>query len=65
MAAGAPTTMRVRCVMLRNYRAPDGRTYQYEDGTQPDDFVEVKAAPQPKNKARTAAIKARRAKKNA
>ena len=53
--------------MLRNYRAPDGRTYQYEEGTQPDGFVEVeaKAAPQPKNKARTAAIKARRAKKNA
>lgn len=53
--------------MLRNYRAPNGRTYQYDEGTQPDGYVEVEAeqskakAAQPKTKARRAPNKARRA----
>ena len=53
--------------MLRIYRAPNGHTYQYEEGEQPDGFVladEPKAAepepkPKPARKARTAANKAR------
>ena len=27
--------------MLRIYRAPNGGTYQYEEGEQPDGYVEV------------------------
>ena len=49
--------------MLRIYRAPNGRTYQYEEGTQPADHAPVedekpKAAP----KRRTAQNKRRTAK---
>ena len=39
--------------MLCIYKAPDGRTYQYERGTQPAGYVEVKAK-QPANKQRRA-----------
>ena len=48
--------------MLRIYRAPDGRTYQYEEGAQPEGFVAV-AADKPKaspRKSRTPANKARK-----
>lgn len=38
--------------MLKIYESPGGLTYQYEDGEQPEGFVEVKAAPKPRNKAR-------------
>lgn len=31
--------------MLRIYRAPDGRTYRYEEGRQPAGYVEAKARP--------------------
>lgn len=37
--------------MLKIYRAPNGTTWQYEQGTQPAGYVEVKAK-QPANKAR-------------
>lgn len=44
--------------MLRIYRAPDGRTYQYDEGTQPEGYVEdvpeVKSKPKPSTKARKA-----------
>ena len=39
--------------MLKIYRAPDGTTWQYEQGKQPQDYVEVKAK-QPANKQRRA-----------
>ena len=45
--------------MLRIYKAPDGRTYQYEQGEQPVGYVEVKARKAPVNKARVARNKAR------
>jgi len=52
--------------MLRIYRAPNGRTYQYEEGTQPAGLepVDAPAKPQPKrrattNKRRTAQDKAK------
>lgn len=49
--------------MLRIYAAPNGRTYQYEEGTQPEGYT--LAATQPKGaetpaKARTARNKARK-----
>lgn len=50
--------------MLRIYRAPNGHTYQYEEGEQPDGFVladEPKAAPKKTpTKRRTTANKARK-----
>lgn len=53
--------------MLRIYRAPNGATYQYEEGRQPDgyelaDEQPAGAEPEPKKparKARTTANKAR------
>ena len=49
--------------MLRIYAAPNGRTYQYEEGEQPEGYVlaEAKAA-KPANKAKAPANKARKAK---
>ena len=48
--------------MLRIYRAPNGRTYQYEEGEQPEDHVLVEPPkPEPKAKARTTRNKARKA----
>lgn len=50
--------------MLRIYRAPNGSTYQYEEGEQPEDYVladEPKAAPKKTPiKQRTTANKARK-----
>ena len=48
--------------MLRIYLAPNGRTYQYDEGTQPANHVLVEE-PKPKAapKRRTAANKARKA----
>ena len=50
--------------MLRIYRAPNGSTYQYEEGEQPEDHVlvdEPKAAPKKTpTKRRTTANKARK-----
>ena len=49
--------------MLRIYRAPNGSTYQYEEGEQPEDHVPVdepKAAPKTPTKRRTTANKARK-----
>lgn len=37
--------------MLKIYRLPNGRTYQYEEGTQPEGAVEVKKAVEPPAKA--------------
>lgn len=51
--------------MLRIYRAPNGHTYQYEEGEQPADHVlvdEPEPVPEPKKapaKRRTAANKKR------
>lgn len=52
--------------MLRIYKAPDGGTWQYEEGTQPDGYVpwppeEPKAAPKAAPKRRTTANKRRTA----
>ena len=49
--------------MLRIYRSPDGYTFQYEEGTQPEGYelVEQKAA-KPSNKAKKPANKAKKAK---
>ena len=53
--------------MLRVYKMPDGRTYRYEDGDQPDCAVLVeKAAEQPETpekRATKAAARKRTAKK--
>lgn len=38
--------------MLKIYRAPNGTTWQYEQGKQPAGYVEVKTK-QPANKARS------------
>lgn len=49
--------------MLRIYRAPNGRTYQYEEGEQPADHVpadQPEAEPKPQAKARRASNKARK-----
>lgn len=46
--------------MLRIYRAPDGRTYQYEEGTQPDGYVPAET-PKAQPKRRTAQNKRRTA----
>ena len=58
--------------MLRIYRAPNGRTYQYEEGEQPWDHVLVEEPkpepapePKPKAKARTTRNKARTTKTKA
>lgn len=41
--------------MLRIYRAPDGRTYRYEEGEQPEGYVPADAPkPAPKRRATTA-----------
>ena len=46
--------------MLKIYRAPDGTTWQYEEGTQPEKYVLVEPkAEQPKAKARAPRNKAR------
>jgi hypothetical protein len=49
--------------MLKIYRMPDGKTYQYEEGEQPAYAVEVKtkAAAPPETKAKKPANKARKA----
>ena len=47
--------------MLAIYRAPNGRTYQYEEGEQPIGFVRVDA-PKAAPKRRTTANKRRTAK---
>ena len=44
--------------MLRIYKAPDGRTYQYEEGEQPQGFEPLDV---PKPKRRTTANKRRTA----
>lgn len=36
--------------MLKNYKMPNGHTYQYEEGEQPECAVEVKAV-EPSDKA--------------
>ena len=51
--------------MLRIYRAPDGRTYQYEEGTQPEGYEldapkPDTAKPKPAPKRRTTAANKRR-----
>lgn len=48
--------------MLRIYRRPNGRTYQYEEGKQPADAVEVKAEEPKENKAKKPTNKARKPK---
>ena len=42
--------------MLKNYLMPNGHTYQYEEGQQPEEAVEVKAL-EPENKAKEPAAK--------
>jgi len=50
--------------MLKIYRAPDGTTWQYDEGTQPESYVAVEQkAEQPKAKARAPRNKARAATK--
>lgn len=49
--------------MLRIYSAPDGRTYQYEEGLQPDGFALVDV-PKPEPKATPKAAPKRRATAN-
>ena len=46
--------------MLRIYKAPDGRTYQYEEGEQPQGYEPVDA-PKAQQKRRTTANKRRTA----
>lgn len=48
--------------MLKIYRSPDGYTFQYEEGTQPDGYelVEQKAE-KPANKAKKPANKSKKA----
>lgn len=46
--------------MLLIYKAPDGRTYQYEEGEQPEGYVEVKAIKAPANKGRSTRNKSRK-----
>ena len=46
--------------MLKEYIV-NGRQYQYEEGTQPEGAVEVKAVNPPENKAAKPANKARKA----
>ena len=48
--------------MLRIYRAPNGRTYQYEEGEQPDGLVPVDEEPEAAPKRRASANKRRTAK---
>ena len=47
--------------MLKVYRAPDGTTWQYEEGRQPAGYVDVelKARKAPPNKSRRAQDKSR------
>lgn len=47
--------------MLKIYVLKDGRTYQFEEGEQPDGAVEYKKPAQPKDKAKKPANKARKA----
>ncbi len=48
--------------MLRIYRSPEGFTFQYEEGTQPDGYVLAEAAkPKAAPKRRTTANKAKQA----
>lgn len=47
---------------LRIYRSPDGFTFQYEEGTQPDGYVLAETAkPKAAPKRRTTANKAKQA----
>ena len=48
--------------MLRIYRAPNGRTYQYEEGEQPEGLVPVDEEPKAAPKRRASANKRRTAK---
>ncbi len=45
--------------MLKNYLMPNGHTYQYEEGEQPEGAVEVKPN-KPEEKAKKPANKARK-----
>ena len=50
--------------MLRIYKSPDGYTFQYEEGTQPEGYVladEKPKAKKPANKAKKPADKAKKA----
>lgn len=47
--------------MLKIYMLKDGRTYQFEEGEQPEGAVEHKRPEQPKNKTKKPANKARKA----
>ena len=53
--------------MLRIYKMPDGRTYRYEEGDQPDDAVLVEQAAEspetPEKRASRVAARKRTAKK--
>ena len=53
--------------MLRIYKMPDGRTYRYEEGDQPDNAVLVEQAAEspetPEKRASKAAARKRTAKK--
>lgn len=46
--------------MLKKYRMPNGRTYQFEEGKQPDTAVEIKAV-EPSDKAAKPVNKTRKA----
>lgn len=48
--------------MLKIYKMPNGHLYQYEEGTQPESAVEVKAVEEPKDKAVKPVNKARKPK---
>lgn len=45
--------------MLAIYQAPNGHKYQYEQGTQPDGYVQVEPKPKAAPKRRTTANKRR------
>lgn len=47
--------------MLKVYTAPNGRTYQYEEGEQPKGWAEAEPKGKPAPKARRAANKSRAA----
>lgn len=47
--------------MLRIYRSPEGYTFQFEEGTQPEGYVLVDEKPKAQPKRRTTANKAKKA----
>lgn len=49
--------------MLKNYKMPNGRIYQFEEADVPECAVEVKKAAEPSEKAVKPANKARKAAK--